>query len=105
MLARPQARSPGAASRERMTETLPGAFSVLCGLCPLPQRPLLTVAAANAVGKQPGRREHLPGQVVAVDGRWQVKTTGNQGSGVPRSMAQANRFVVLPEDRAGVRTG
>jgi molybdopterin molybdotransferase len=105
MLARPQARSPGAASRERMTETLPGAFSVLCGLCPLPQRPLLTVAAANAVGKQPGRREHLPGQVVAVDGRWQVKTTGNQGSGVPRSMSQANRFAVLPQDRAGVRAG
>lgn len=81
MLALPQARSPGAASRESMTETLPGAFSVLGGLGPSPQRPLLTAAAANAIGKQPGRREYLPAQVVAVDGRWQVKTTGNQGIG------------------------
>lgn len=33
-----------------------------------PVRPLLTVAAANAIRKQPGRREYLRGQVVAVDG-------------------------------------
>ncbi len=77
----------------------------LSGLDPLPPRPLLTVAAANAIRKQPGRREYLRGTVVAVDGRWQVKTTGNQGSGVLRSMSEANCFVVLPEDCAGVQPG
>ncbi len=77
----------------------------LSGLDPLPERPLLTVQAANAIKKQPGRREYLRGTVAAVDGRWQVKTTGNQGSGVLRSMSEANCFVVLPEDCAGVQPG
>ena len=77
----------------------------LSGLDPLPERPLLTVLAGNAIKKQPGRREYLRGRIVAVDGRWQVKTTGNQGSGVLRSMSEANCFVVLPEDCAGVQAG
>lgn len=77
----------------------------LAGLDPLPERPLLTVPAANAIRKQPGRREYLRGRLVAVDGCWQVKTTGNQGSGVLRSMSEANCFVVLPEDCAGVQAG
>ena len=77
----------------------------LSGVDPVPERPLLTVTAANAIKKQPGRREYLRGTVAAVDGRWQVKTTGNQGSGVLRSMSEANCFVVLPEDCAGVQPG
>jgi molybdopterin molybdotransferase len=77
----------------------------LSGLDPLPVRPLLTVAAGNAIRKQPGRREYLRGQIVAVDGQWQVKTIGNQGSGVLRSMSEANCFVVLAEDCAGVQAG
>jgi molybdopterin molybdotransferase len=77
----------------------------LSGLDPLPERPLLGVTAANAIRKQSGRREYLRGKVVAVDGRWQVETVGNQGSGVLRSMSEANCFVVLPEDCAGVQAG
>ena len=77
----------------------------LSGLDPLPVRPLLTVIAENAIRKQPGRREYLRGQIVAVDGQWQVKTIGNQGSGVLRSMSEANCFVVLAEDCAGVQAG
>ena len=77
----------------------------LSGLDPVPPRPLLTVESGNPIHKQPGRREYLRGQVVAVDGRWQVKTMGNQGSGVLRSMSEANCFVVLPEDCAGVQVG
>ena len=77
----------------------------LSGLEPIPERPLLTVVAGNSIKKQPGRREYLRGTIAAVDGRWQVKTTGNQGSGVLRSMSEANCFVVLPEDCAGVPAG
>jgi molybdopterin molybdotransferase len=77
----------------------------LSGLDPVPERPLLTVNAANAIKKQAGRREYLRGQIVTVDGCWQVKTTGNQGSGVLRSMSEANCFVILPEDCAGVQAG
>ncbi|PKO87303.1 MAG: molybdopterin molybdenumtransferase MoeA [Betaproteobacteria bacterium HGW-Betaproteobacteria-10] len=77
----------------------------LSGLEPIPERPLLTVEAANPIKKQAGRREYLRATVAAVDGRWQVKTTGNQGSGVLRSMSEANCFVVLPENCAGVQAG
>ncbi|KXB29524.1 hypothetical protein AT959_16400 [Dechloromonas denitrificans] len=77
----------------------------LSGQDPLPERPLLTVVAANAIKKQPGRREYLRGAIAAVNGSWQVKTTGNQGSGVLRSMSEANCFVILPEDCAGVAAG
>jgi molybdopterin molybdotransferase len=77
----------------------------LSGLDPVPERPLLTVNAANAIKKQAGRREYLRGQIVTVDGCWQVKTTGNQGSGVLRSMSEASCFVILPEDCAGVQAG
>ena len=77
----------------------------LAGMDPLPMRPLLTVAAGNAIKKQAGRREYLRGRVAAVDGKFEVKTVGNQGSGVLRSMSEANCFVVLPEDCAGVVAG
>ena len=77
----------------------------LSGLDPMPERPLLNVEAANPIKKQAGRREYLRGKLAAVDGRWQVKTTGNQGSGVLRSMSEANCFVVLAEACAGVQAG
>ena len=77
----------------------------LSGLDPVPERPLLTVKAANAIKKQPGRREYLRGTIAAVDGKFAVKTTGNQGSGVLRSMSEANCFVVLPEQCAGAQAG
>lgn len=77
----------------------------LAGMDPLPVRPLLTVAAGNPIKKQAGRREYLRGTVAAVDGKFVVKTTGNQGSGVLRSMSEANCFVVLPEDCTGVAVG
>lgn len=38
-------------------------------------------------------------------GGWRVRTTGPQGSGILRSMAQANSLIVVPEDRGSVRAG
>lgn len=77
----------------------------LSGLDPVPEHPLLTVTAANPIKKQAGRREYLRGTLIPVDGTWQVRTTGNQGSGILRSMSEANCFVVLPETCAGVQAG
>jgi molybdopterin molybdotransferase len=34
-----------------------------------------------------------------------VRTTGQQGSGVLRSMAEANCFIVLEHERAAVKAG
>jgi molybdopterin molybdotransferase len=77
----------------------------LSGVDPLPARPLLSVEAANAIKKQPGRREYLRGAVTMADGRWQVKTMSHQGSGILRSMSEANCLVVLPESCAGIQPG
>ena len=77
----------------------------LAGLDPLPMRPLLTVPTAAAIRKQPGRREYLRGMLEGGAGGWQVRVAGNQGSGVLRSMSEADCFIVLPEACAGVQAG
>ena len=38
-------------------------------------------------------------------GTWRVRPGGQQGSGVLRSMVEANCFIVLPEDRGDVAPG
>src|SRR3546814_12171755 len=38
-------------------------------------------------------------------GRWQVRVTGAQGSGVLRSMSEANCFIVLEHERGSVKPG
>lgn len=77
----------------------------LSGVDPLPARPLLRAPVAHPVRKQAGRREYLRGSVGMVDGLWQVSVAGQQGSGMLRSMAEANCFIVLPESCAGVQAG
>ncbi len=58
--------------------------------------PLLKARSLEAIRKKPGRTEYQRGWVsTAADGSLQVKTTGNQGSGVLRSMAEANGLMVL----------
>ena len=77
----------------------------LAGVSPLPERPLLKVPCSEAIRKQPGRREFLRGQVTEADGRWQVRPFPFQGSGVLRSMSEANCFIVLPETGGDVAAG
>jgi len=40
-----------------------------------------------------------------VDGQWRVRPAAAQGSGVLRSMADANCFIVLEHDRGNVAAG
>ena len=87
------------------TQLARDALRALAGVHPLPERPLLRVTIAHALAKPAGRREYLRARVGAVDGGWQVRTTGPQGSGVLRSMAEANCFIVLPEACTGVQAG
>jgi molybdopterin molybdotransferase len=39
------------------------------------------------------------------DTEWKVRTTGQQGSGVLRSMSEANCFIVLEHERGAVKAG
>ncbi|WP_309680163.1 gephyrin-like molybdotransferase Glp [Polaromonas sp.] len=68
--------------------------------------PLLRARSLEAIRKKPGRTEYQRGWVsAAADGTLQVKTTGNQGSGVLRSMAEANGLMVLHHAQGNVAPG
>jgi len=70
--------------------------------------PLLVVRAASVapIRKRAGRTEYQRGIVTrAADGRWQVRTTGSQGSGILRSMSEANGLVVLGHAQGDVAAG
>jgi molybdopterin molybdotransferase len=69
------------------------------------QVPLLKAAAAGPIRKVPGRTEYQRGVLFNDRGEWKVRTTGQQGSGVLRSMSEANCFIVLEHDRGKVQAG
>lgn len=71
-----------------------------------PQQPLLKVVCTEAIKKMAGRTEFQRGQLfIDHDGEWKVKPTGNQGSGILRSMSEANCFIVLPQDVGNLAAG
>ena len=68
--------------------------------------PLLQAVSEAPLRKKPGRTEYQRGIVSqAADGRWQVRITGAQGSGILRSMSQANGMVVLHHGQGDVAAG
>jgi molybdopterin molybdotransferase len=67
--------------------------------------PLLKVPAAVGLRKVPGRTEYQRGVLFREGDEWKVRTTGQQGSGVLRSMSEANCFIVLEHDRGKVEAG
>ena len=68
--------------------------------------PLLRVASAHAIRKKPGRTEYQRGVVVrGADGLQTVSITGSQGSGILRSMSEANGLVVLHHEQGSVAAG
>jgi len=68
--------------------------------------PMLRAATTKALRKKPGRTEYQRGIVSQTpDGTWQVRTTGSQGSGILRSMSEANGLVVLRHEQGDVEAG
>jgi molybdopterin molybdotransferase len=68
--------------------------------------PLLRVPCLDALRKRPGRTEYQRGVIVQdKDGFWAVRVTSAQGSGILRSMSEANCFVVLHHDQGTVNPG
>ena len=67
--------------------------------------PLLKVPAAEPLRKVAGRTEYQRGILFRDGVDWKVKTTGQQGSGVLRSMSEANCFIVLEHERGRVAAG
>lgn len=68
--------------------------------------PLLKARSTEAIRKKAGRTEFQRGWVsTGADGSLQVRTTGNQGSGVLSSMVQANGLIVLHHGQGSVPVG
>lgn len=72
-----------------------------------PDPPLLVRAICRSrLKKSPGRREFQRGIMTPIgEGRYEVTSTGQQGSGILRSMSEANCFIVLPEESGRIEPG
>ena len=72
-----------------------------------PQAPLqLRARAVGRLRKKPGRREFQRGRLFNDEnGDLCVEPASHQGSGVLRSMSEANCFIVLPEDTGALDAG
>jgi molybdopterin molybdotransferase len=72
----------------------------------VPPLPLFAVRSQGAIRKKPGRTEYQRGILsVADDGSREVRITGAQGSGILRSMSEANCMVVLGHEQGNVQAG
>ncbi len=68
-------------------------------------RRTLQAALEEGVDKVAGLRFFLRGVVRNMDGKYVVSTTGEQGSGILKSMVLANGIIVLPEEGTRVPRG
>jgi molybdopterin molybdotransferase len=68
--------------------------------------PLLRARSGGAIRKKPGRTEYQRGILArGADGQPEVRITGAQGSGILRSMSEANCMVVLHDEQGNVAAG
>jgi molybdopterin molybdotransferase len=82
------------------------ALLVLQGRTDVTPQPMFKARLAKPIRKAPGRTEFQRGILApGDDGRWSVRTTGDQGSGILSSMSQANCFIVLGTDTGNVAAG
>ncbi|HRQ58143.1 MAG TPA: molybdopterin molybdotransferase MoeA [Azoarcus taiwanensis] len=77
----------------------------LGGLTPLPTPILVPAICTDAIRKRPGRREFLRGRLEFDGESRRVSLTGAQGSGILKSMSDANCFVVLTEESGNIEPG
>ncbi len=70
------------------------------------RRPSVRAVAQDRIANSDGRRFYARGVASqGADGRWQVRLTGPQGSGVLTSMSLANAYAVCPEDVPAIEPG
>ncbi|HZV61929.1 MAG TPA: gephyrin-like molybdotransferase Glp [Methylophilaceae bacterium] len=82
------------------------ALLVLMGQPEPPPIPMFEAISTEDIRKLPGRTEFQRGVLfVDEDGKWKVRPTGNQGSGILRSMSEANCFIVLDDTVGNLPAG
>jgi molybdopterin molybdotransferase len=68
--------------------------------------PMMKARSSAAIRKRPGRTEYQRGVLsTGADGMPEVRITGAQGSGILRSMSEANCMVVLSDEQDKVQAG
>ena len=68
--------------------------------------PVVRARCDERLRKKPGRTEYQRGVLSrGPDGEWHVRTTGQQGSGVLRSMVEADGLIVLAHEQGDVQVG
>ncbi|MFZ6721148.1 gephyrin-like molybdotransferase Glp [Undibacterium sp. Ji49W] len=71
-----------------------------------PSLPLIPATTVETIRKRPGRTEFQRGILTNTDnGELRVSVTGSQGSGILRSMSEANCIIVLRHDQNTVLSG
>jgi len=82
------------------------ALLVLMGANPVASIPTFRATCTARLKKAPGRTEFQRGVLTqAPDGTLTVKPTGEQGSGILKSMSDANCFIILGDDTGNVEAG
>jgi molybdopterin molybdotransferase len=78
----------------------------LSGRDPIDPLPSFRVPCTSTLKKAPGRTEFQRG-ILSLDasGNLSVRVTGEQGSGILRSMSEANCFIILPTEQGNVTPG
>lgn len=77
----------------------------LGGADPIPEPVLFSVPCTDSISKRAGRKEFLRGRLSTSKEGQQVSVAGAQGSGILKSMSDANCFIVLPEACGDVAAG
>jgi molybdopterin molybdotransferase len=82
------------------------ALLVLMGANPVEPVPTFRATCTTRLKKAPGRTEFQRGVVTRnADGTLSVKPTGEQGSGILKSMSDANCFIILDDATGNVEPG
>jgi molybdopterin molybdotransferase len=82
------------------------ALRVLQGESDVRPVPCFKAISLSRLKKAPGRTEYQRGILApGANGRWSVRATGEQGSGILSSMSQADCFIVLPSAQGNVEPG
>jgi molybdopterin molybdotransferase len=82
------------------------ALLVLMGADPVEPIPTFRATCTSMLKKAPGRTEFQRGILTqAPDGTLTVRPTGEQGSGILKSMSDANCFIILGDDTGNVEAG
>jgi molybdopterin molybdotransferase len=68
-------------------------------------RPVIEAVLMERITKKPGKTHFLRAVLQNIEGRYEVRTTGSQSSGVLTSMVKANGLLIFPSESSEINKG